>query len=186
MFASWALSTWALAVAIWSQLDALGGRIALALLIAAGVGEGMASVFDINHPLHNLAGIIGVLSLPIAAVLTSLGLGRTQTWSGARKALLWTANLTWISLVLMLVSLTALVATSTRAASLIPADGQPLPPRLELRPGVIAVVGYANRFLIVAYCVWVMVVAGHALYLRRRQSRYRSVGRSRHAGPSRR
>ena len=101
MFASWALSSWALAVAVWSQVNTIGGKIALGLLIAAGVGEAMASVFDINHPLHNLAGMIGVLSLPIAAMLISVRLGRTQAWSPAKNVLLWTANLTWVSLVLM-------------------------------------------------------------------------------------
>ena len=54
MFASWALSSWALAVTVWSQVNGIGGKIALGLLIAAGIGEAMASVFDINHPLHGL------------------------------------------------------------------------------------------------------------------------------------
>ena len=57
LFLAWALSSWALAVAIWSQVNGIGGKLGLGFLIAAGVGEAMASVFDINHPLHNLAGI---------------------------------------------------------------------------------------------------------------------------------
>ena len=114
MFVSWALSSWALAVTLWSQLNGIRGKIALGFLIAAGIGEAMASVFDINHPLHNLAGMIGVLSLPIAAMLISVGLSPTPPWSAAKKSLLWMANLTWISLALMIVSLIALAVTSAR------------------------------------------------------------------------
>jgi len=151
MFASWALSSWALAVALWSQVTGLGGKIALGFLIAAGVGEAMASVCDINHPLHNLAGMIGVLSLPIAALLISVRLGRTQAWAAAKNVLLWTANLTWVSLVLMVAALVIMI-------------------RGYVPPGI-ASVGWANRLLVVVYCVWVVTVARQALQLRRQPSR---------------
>lgn len=75
MFVFWALSSWALAVTLWSQVKGIDGKIAVGFLIAAGVGEAMASVFDINHPLHDLAGMVGVISLPIAAMLISVRLG---------------------------------------------------------------------------------------------------------------
>ena len=45
--------------------------------------------------------MIGMPSLPIAAMLTSLSLAHHPAWSPARRSLLLTANLTWISLVLM-------------------------------------------------------------------------------------
>lgn len=50
------------------------------LLIAAGVGEGMASILDINHLLRELAGMIGVLSVPVA----SLPVAAMQVGRGAR------------------------------------------------------------------------------------------------------
>ena len=154
MFASWALSSWALAVAVWSQVNGIGGKIALGLLIAAGVGEAMASVFDINHPLHDLAGMIGVLSLPIAAMLISVRLGRTQRGPPAKNVLLWTANLTWVSLVLMVAALIIMIRGYTWAGD-------------KMTPGVFAVVGWANRLLVVVYCVWVVAVARQAIQLRR-------------------
>jgi hypothetical protein len=157
MFASWALSSWALAAALRSQVNTIGGKIGLGFLIAAGIGEAMASVFDIDHPLHNLAGMIGVLGLPIAAMLISLRLGHTQAWSPAKNVLLWTANLTWVSLVLMVSALIAMVRGITW-----PGD--------KMGPNKIAVVGWANRLLVVAYCAWVMTVASQALHLRRRSS----------------
>src|ERR1700752_2371067 len=101
MFASWAVSAWTLAYAIWLEVKTTGGKIGLVLLVIAGIGEAMGGLFDINHPLHGLAAMIGIPTFPIAAMLISVSLSRTQRWSGARKALLWTANLTWISVLLM-------------------------------------------------------------------------------------
>ena len=101
MFAAWAVSSWALAYTLKPQITTTSGKIGLAFLLAAGVGEAMGGLFDINHPLHGLASLIGIPSLPIAAMLISVNLGRAQSWSASRKTLLWTANLTWISLLLM-------------------------------------------------------------------------------------
>lgn len=156
MFASWALSSWALAVAVWPQVHGIGGKIALGLLIASGVGEAMASVFDVNHPLHNLAGMIGVPTLPIAAMLISMRLGRTQEWSAAKNVLLWTANLTWASLVLLVAAL-IMIGGHSRAGNKVAHQT--------------ALIGWANRLLVVAYCVWVVAVASQALKLRRPPSR---------------
>jgi len=143
---------------VWSQVNTIVGKIGLGLLIAAGVGEAMASVFDINHPLHNLAGMIGVLSLPVAAMMISVRLGRTQAWSAAKNVLLWTANLTWASLVLMVAALIIMIRGYTGAGN-------------KMTPDVIAVVGWANRLLVVVYCFWAVTVARQALQLRRQPSR---------------
>jgi Protein of unknown function (DUF998) len=156
MFASWALSSLALAVTLWTQVNGVAGKIALGLLIAAGIGEAMGSVFDINHPLHGLAGIIGIFSLPIAAMMISVRLVRTQAWSPAKYTLLWTANLTWVSLVLMAVALIIMIRLYAGTGN---------------TPGVFAVVGWANRLLVLVYCVWLVTVARQAIQLRRIRSR---------------
>lgn len=158
MFLAWAVSSWALAFAIRPQVGTRAGRLGLAFLLAAGVGEAMAAVFDINHPLHGLAALIGIGSLPVAAMLISRSLSRVQEWSPARAFLLRTAHLTWISLVLMLAAFVLLMVTYSQAGGDMSAG-----PAAELPAGVIAVVGWANRFLIVAYCTWVLTVAGRAL-----------------------
>jgi hypothetical membrane protein len=160
MFVSWALSSWALAFAIWRQLKTTAGRIGLAFLIAAGIGEAMAAVFDITHPLHSMAALIGIPSLAIAAMLISVSLGRVKAWAPAKKPLLWTANLTWISLVLMAVSFAILIFTYTRAGG-----DRSAGVITTLPPGVIALVGWANRLLVLAYCAWVMTVAWQAIKL---------------------
>src|SRR4030095_3870288 len=63
MFVAWAVSSWILAFMLWSQINTTAGKVGLVFLILAGVGEAMASVFDINHSLHGLAGLIGIGSL---------------------------------------------------------------------------------------------------------------------------
>jgi hypothetical protein len=166
MFAAWAISSWALAFAIRSQAGTRAAKIGLFFLIAAGIGEAMASVFDINHPLHGLAGFIGIGSLPIAAILISVSLGRTQAWAAAKKSLLSTANLTWISVVLLIVSFIIMIVTYTQAGG----DMNTTEVPTSLPTGVIALVGWTNRFLIVAYCAWVITVAWQALRVREQKS----------------
>jgi len=156
MFAFWTISTWALAYAIWTQVKTTGGKIGLFFLVAAGVGEAMGGLFDINHPLHGLAGLIGIGSLPIAAMLISVSLGRTSPWSDVKKALLWTANLTWISVLLLILTFIIMIVTFTQSGGEVPPDGTVV---TTLPPGVIALVGWANRFLVIAYNAWAMVVA---------------------------
>jgi len=166
MFAAWAISSWVLAFAIRSQVGTRASKIGSFFLIAAGIGEAMASVFDINHPLHGLAGMIGIGSLPIAAMLISVSLGRTQAWAAAKKSLLSTANLTWISVVLLIVSFIIMIVTYTQAGG----DMNTTEVPTSLPTGVIALVGWTNRFLIVAYCAWVITVAWQALRVREQKS----------------
>ena len=159
MFFAWAISSWALAFTIWSEVKSTAGKVGLYFLVAAGVGEAMGGLFDINHPLHGLAALIGIGSLPIAAMLISVSLGRTSAWSAAKKPMLWTANLTWISVLLMGLAFALLIATYTQAGGDMSSAEVPT----TMPAGVIALVGWANRFLIIAYCAWVTTVAGQAL-----------------------
>lgn len=144
MFLAWALSCVALFFAIKSHVQTIVGKIGLAFLLAAAVGMSMAAIFDARHDLHGLAAMIGMPSLPIAAMLTSLSLVRNPAWSPARRSLLWTANLTWISLVLMFA---AVFIGLSRSGG-------------EFGPDVLA--GWPNRFLVVAYCAWLITAAWRA------------------------
>ena len=162
MFIFWVLSSWILAFTIWSEVKTMAGKIGLYFLIASGIGEAMAAVFDINHSLHSLASLIGIGSLPVAAMLISTSLGRTETWSVAKKSLLWTANLTWISVILMGITFAILITTFTQAGGDMTSAEVPT----TLPEGVIALVGWANRFLIVAYCAWLINVAWNVIELK--------------------
>lgn len=159
MFVAGALGNWSLYFAVKSKVKRRSGKIGLWFLIVAGLGSAMASVFAIDHPLHNFAGMIGVFSLPIAAMLISVNLSRNQDWLGARKPLLWTANLTWISLVLFIVSMVILITTYIQAGG----DMDVEVAKIQVLPsGVIAFNGWTNRLFVVTGCIWVMTVAWQA------------------------
>lgn len=74
-FLGWALSSFALATALWPLWGTTLGKIALILLFLGGIGQTMGGLFDINHSLHSPAAMIGIPSLCIAAVLVMKRLG---------------------------------------------------------------------------------------------------------------
>ena len=162
MFFLWGAASWALAYTLWPHLQTTAGKIGLLFLVVAGIGEAMAAVFDINHKLHSLSAMIGIPSLAIAAMLISITLVRTEPWSMARNPLLWTANLTWVSILLMGIAFAVMMATYVQAGGDVSANAEVV---TTLPKGVIALVGWANRFLIVVYCSWVMTVAWLAIKL---------------------
>jgi hypothetical protein len=167
MFLSWGIGSWVLAVAIWSEIHTNSGRVGLWFLIIAGVGEAMASVFDINHPLgHGIAGLLGVIGFPIAALLLSVALGRNEAWSTARRPLLWLANLSWISVVLLIAALATMTMQMARL------NGGRLPEHApkSLPPGVLALDGWADRLIVVSNCAWVLLAGWRAILVRRKRS----------------
>lgn len=140
MFITWALSCITLFFVINSQVRTWAGKIGLAFLLLSALGMAMASVFDVSHSLHGLAAAIGMPTLPIAAPLVTMSLLRNPAWASSRRLLWWTANLPWISFALMLASV--LIGLSQGAEF-----------------GVDIFVGWPNRLLIVAYCLWTATVA---------------------------
>jgi hypothetical protein len=144
MFLTWALSCVALFFAIKSQARTIGGKIGLGFLLISAIGITMGGLFDLNHDLHGLAAMIGIPSLPIAAILISVSLIRNPSWTPARRLLLGTAILTWVSLILMNIAIFTAFSQSSEQVS----QG--------------AWVGWANRFLIIADHAWLMAVAWRA------------------------
>ncbi len=166
MFGAWGLSSCALAFAIRSEATNKPLKIGLGVLVLAGIGQTTAAVFDINQDaLHNAAGALGMLGLPAGAMLISINLGRTGALSRARRRLLWAANLTWVSVVLLVATFALLTITFELVEGSLPTQAPPVLPA-----GVIGLVGWANRLLVVAHCAWVLVVAREALDLTRRAS----------------
>ena len=164
MFLSWGISSWALAISIWSQIKTTAGKVGLWFLIIAGIGEAMASAFDVTHDTgHGIAGLLGVGGFPVAALLLSVSLGRTEAWHGAKKTLLWVANLSWISVVLLAATLFLMTMQLAKA------NGGQLPQHApkSLPPGVVALDGWANRLIVFSNCLWVLVAAWQAIKLRR-------------------
>jgi hypothetical protein len=159
-----ALSCVYLFVAIRSQIGTKGGKIGLALLLIVAGALTAAALFKADPmtaskdaltthgTLHGLASMIGVPGFPIAAMLISISLVRNQVWYTARRSLQWTANLTWISVLLMLLTL----------AITLPMSGG------KFGPDVL--IGWPNRLVMLAYCVWLMTIAWRAIQLRRQSS----------------
>ena len=152
MFLTQALSCAALFFALKSQVRTVGGRIGLFFLLAAGVGMAMASVFDVTHKLHGLSALIGIPGISIAELILGVSLSRNPAWSSKRRLLLWTSNLPWISLVLMVTML--FIGLSQSGGT--------------FGPGVL--IGWPNRLLIVAYCGWLMLIAWQINQLYRQKS----------------
>ena len=164
MFLSWGISSWALVLAIRSQIVTTAGKVGLVFLVMAGLGEAMASWFDVRHEVgHGIAGILGVFGFPVGAVLLTVALRRTGCWQSVGKALLWIANLSWICVVLLFGSLVLMTMQMIRA------NGGHLPQHApkSLPPGVLGIDGWADRLLVFTFCAWVFVVALQAIRLRR-------------------
>lgn len=71
--------------------------------------------WDIKHKLHGLAFLLGVPSLPIAALLVSYHLINKDNWKKYKSPILFSAHFTWISLVLMAVSMVLMISGFQKA-----------------------------------------------------------------------
>jgi hypothetical protein len=162
-FLSLALSYVSLFVAIRSQLRTITGRIGLALLLISALGLMIAAVFTTDPitvsrdavttegTLHNLGGTLG-MAMPFAAALIGWKLARNPAWSSPKSPLLWATGLALVAFLVSFVSLGVMVSQSGG----------------EFGPEVL--VGWPNRFEVVAYSVWLMVVAWQAVKLRGQRS----------------
>jgi hypothetical membrane protein len=153
VFLTWALASWALAVAVWPIRATWLGRFGLVFLVLAGFGQMMGGIFDLNHPLHGVAFAIGVPSLTVAAILVTLALRR----SGVDIAM-WPAHLSWISFVLMAVTMVLFITSLSRAGIDVSAQTGPLGAMPE---GVTPYNGWANRLLFATSYLW-LILAGRA------------------------
>lgn len=171
LFLAWGISSWALAVALWSEVATTAGKVGRWLLVVAGLGEALAAVFDVTHDLgHSIAGVLGVGGFPVAAVLLSVSLGRLPAWRGAKKPLLWLAHLSWISVLLLGASLVLMTVQFAQA------NGGQLPQQapMHLPAGVLGLDGWADRLIVLVNCVWVVVAGWQAMKVAGQRSRVRA------------
>jgi hypothetical protein len=169
MFSCWAISTWMLALATFRLIKKKGGLTGSVFLIAAGLGEAMASVFSIDHPLHDLAGMLGILCLPIASLLITRELRHKDELGRPKKSLFWMANLPWISLVLFIASMIIMYIQFTKAG------GQLSTHVTKLPSGVTGLNGWANRFLVMVYCSWAISAAWFITHLKTKEFHYETA-----------
>jgi hypothetical protein len=167
MFLTMGTSSWALAAAIWPQVQTAVGKVGLWFLLAAGLGGVMASVFDVTRETgHGIAGLLGVIGFPVAALLLSVSLHRNDTWRGAARGLLWVANLSWVSVVLLVATL----AIMTMQMAQITGGHLPQHAPKSLPAGVLALDGWADRLIVLSNCSWVLLASYQAIALCRKRA----------------
>ncbi len=132
------------------------GYVGLGFLLLSAAGLVLAAVFKTDPitagskaattsgTLHSLGAALGT-GIPIAATLLAAALARKADWSSTRRALVLAAAFAWLGFVVFSGSMLVMLPQN---------DG-------ELGPAVL--VGWPNRFLMLAYTAWLIMVAWLAL-----------------------
>lgn len=144
-FISLAIGTASVALAVVSQARGIAGYLGIALLLISATGMTLAGVVapDSNSRLHDIGAMLDLV--PFAALLLAWSLSPNETWASTRVSL-WT-----VSLLPML----GLLVFTVSMAILLPRNGG--------RPGPSVFVGWQNRFMIVAQCIWLFHTARRVL-----------------------
>jgi len=164
-FLGWGVSSWATAATLLPFSKSIASKIGVFFLFIAGLGAIMGAVFDVRHSLHGTAFAIGVPTLPIAALILSVYLART--YQIERKKLLVFANATWVSLVIMAITMAIFISGLKAVGAFHPEAPVML---TSLPKGVVALIGYTNRLLVLAYIAWLIVVSHTAIKIYRKSS----------------
>lgn len=156
-FLALGISYISLYIAIRPQLPrTLMARIAIATLWISASGLIIAGIF-VTDPLmtaesartttgkmHNLGGTLG-LAMPFAALLTSLAIIKNKIWAGSKRKLLGAAGLALAGFLIAMISLGVMLSAS----------GGKFGPDVSI--------GWPNRFEILTYCIWLLVMARKAM-----------------------
>jgi Protein of unknown function (DUF998) len=151
-FASFAAASACLCIALFGRAPSGHGLVGLAFLCAAALGLAMAALFPmdpVSTPaaemsftgrMHGVAFLIGVPSQVLSVLLLSIALGHQG--SHASVPLLALTGVIWLCLVIM-IAIMAMVG-----------PGKPPNPN-----GPERFLGFPNRLFMIAYGVWLIVVA---------------------------
>jgi hypothetical protein len=150
-FAAFAAASACLFAALIANVPSLLGRIGLVFLLAAAIGLAMAARFPMDPvstppgqrsfsgKMHGVSFLMGVPCQVLAVLLVSLALGNHTSY--ASLPLLVLTAIVWLSLVVM-IGIMMIVG---------PGHGP--------NPSVPRMFGWSNRLFMVAYGVWLIVVA---------------------------
>ncbi len=155
-FVFWGAGSFFIILLLWNIVTTKWAKFGVILICLSFFGQIMGGMFDIKHKLHGLAFLLGVPSLPIAALLVSYHLIKKDSWKKYKSPILFSAHFAWISLVLMAVSMVLMISGFQKAGIPI---GEGIEPPKSVPDGVIALNGYANRILIFAYIYWLILIA---------------------------
>lgn len=159
-FLLWGISSLLVSLLLWSVVTGIWAKLGVILLLISGIGEVMGGLFDVKHKHHGLAFLLGVPSLPVAALLIGYAVAGPDSLSNYKHLILISSHATWVSLALMSLSMGVMFSGLKKAGIEITKNSQPL----EYMPeGVIALAGYANRILVVCYELWLILIASTLL-----------------------
>ena len=146
-FISLAIGTASVALAVVSQARGIAGYLGIVLLLISATGMTLAGVVapGSNGRLHDIGAMLDLI--PFAALLLAWSLSRNESWTSAPVSL-------WTVAILPMLGLLVFVASM---AILLPRNGG--------RPGPSVLVGWQNRFMIVAQCIWLFYIALRILRL---------------------
>jgi hypothetical protein len=157
-FFCWGGSVLALVLAVSPSLVSLSGAISRSWFVVIAIALFGAGIFKTDpitdltgswvNRLHQVCGTIVIFTFPIAATIVRSNLLQGPDWSAYRLALTLGTTLTWVGLITFF---GAIVVARVRD----PAAGTPDSPHVKQ--------GWPNRFLVVTYIIWIILVASTAL-----------------------
>jgi NAD/NADP transhydrogenase beta subunit len=137
------------------------GRIGRWWFLAISIAFFGAAIFYPYRPpnfasyIHGLCGMIVIVTFPIAATLCASGLAHNQAWTALRRQLRWATVLVWVGLLLFAGSVIVFGIISQ------PVD--------RSNPNLL--VGWQNRFMIVTYSIWLIIVVWSVAFPKKVQHR---------------
>ena len=108
-FIFWGISSITLGVLLWNIVTTKAAKIGVILLFVSGIGSSSASIFDVEHSLHGLSGFLGIPTIIAASLLVSYHLKHKENWKPFIKPIVLNAHLTWVSLLLMVVTMVLMI-----------------------------------------------------------------------------
>ena len=158
-FFSWGASVLAMLITIWPTLQPISGTISrwwFVLIVIALVGAGIFKTNPITetapnpvNTIHTLCGAIVILTFPIAATLAVNSLLKNGFWQSSQSWLTFATVLIWVGMV-------AFFASIIISRAIDPSAG---------RVGPNVYLGWPNRFIVVTYIIWLIIIAETALRL---------------------
>lgn len=155
-FIFWSISSLLTGYLILNTTTSTWSMIGSILILISGIGAFMGGIFDVKHKLHGLSFALGVPTFPIGALIIAYDLVNQPGWASHKNALLVSAHSTWISVILMVISMGLLFSGLKKAGIAMGPNQEPLS---HLPESVIGINGYANRLLVVAYLVFNIVMS---------------------------
>ncbi|MBK7882125.1 MAG: DUF998 domain-containing protein [Saprospiraceae bacterium] len=155
-FILWSIGSILTSIHLWNFVTSKLAYTGLILIFISGIGAFMGGLFDVKHKLHGFSFLMGVPTLPVGAILVSYNLLNLGYGTSSQSFILWSAHATWMSLVLMAISMIVMMTGFKKS-------GIPMGPNIEppkvVPEGVIALAGYANRILVICYIGWLIVIS---------------------------